>query len=108
MTCSGTRKPLALYHLSHITSIKALESKIEELEKGLAKAEKVRPRATKDDRLAPPLKVDTIKDFRDCTTGLTRWMLDILDMISNATEENILDDPPAPPASDVWSLVVKA
>ena len=83
------------------SSIKALESKIEGPEKGLAKAEKERSHTAKDDWLALPLTVDTIKDFRDSTTGLTGWMLDILDMISHAIDENILDHPPTLPVSDV-------
>ena len=90
------------------SSIKALESKIEELEKGLAKDEKERSHTAKDDWLALPLTVDTIKDFRDSTTGLTGWMLSILDMISHAIHENILAEPPTLPVLGVWSLVVKA
>ena len=104
---SGSRKSLTS-ESEKKSSIKILESKIEELEKGLAKAEKERSRSSREDWLALPLTVQTIKDYRDSTTGLTGWMIDVLDMVSSAVEENILDDPPVVQASDIWALVVKA
>ena len=104
---SGSRKSSAS-ETEKKASIKALESKTEELEKGLARAEKERSRSSKEDWLALPLTVQTIQDYRDSTTGLTGWMIDVLDMVSNAVEENILDDPPVIQASDIWALVVKA
>ena len=104
---SGSRKS-STSETEKKASIKALESKIEELEKGLARAEKERSRSSKEDWLALPLTVQTIQDYRDSTTGLTGWMIDILDMVSSAVEENILDDPRVIQASDIWALVVKA
>ena len=88
-------------------SIKALESKIEELEKGMAKAAKEKA-SRSNDWLAMPLTQQTIDDYKDGTAGLTGWMLSALDLISKAVEENILDEPPTLAATDFWSLVVKS
>ena len=88
-------------------SIKALESKIEELERGMAKAAKEKALRS-NDWLAMPLTQQTVDDYKDSAAGLTRWMLSALDLISKAVEENISDEPPMLVATDIWSLVVKS
>ena len=67
-------------------SIKALESKIEELEKGMAKAAKEKA-SRSNDWLAMPLTQQTVDDYKDSSAGLTGWMLCALDLISKAVEE---------------------
>ena len=85
-------------------SIKALKSKIEELEKGMAKAAKEKASRT-NDLLVMPLSQQIADDFKDSTAGLTGWMLSALDLISKAVEENVLDEPPTLAATDFWSFV---
>ena len=71
-------------------SIKALKSKIEELEKGMAKAAKERVlRPGTADWLAMPMTRQTIDNFKDSNTGLTRCMLSTLELINKAVKENI-------------------
>ena len=67
-------------------SIKVLESKIEELEKGMAKAAQKKA-SRSNDWLDMPLTQQTIDDYKDSLAGLTRWMLFALDLISKAVEE---------------------
>ena len=81
-------------------SIRALESKIEELEKGMAQAAK-ETASKSNDGLAMPLTRQTIDDYKDSTSGLTGWMLYAIDLITKAVEEDILDEPPTLAATDI-------
>ena len=70
-------------------SVGALESKIEELEKGMAKTAKERA-SKSNDWLAMPPTQQTIDDYKDSTTGLTGWMLSALSAMTNRQRWRLL------------------
>ena len=89
-------------------SIQALKMTIEELEREMAKAEKSKSsKSGRIDRLVRPLTKDTLHDFQAWTSTRTAWMIESLDLVRTAVEENILDKPPVITAAHLLAMVVK-